>query len=152
MGNCVASAKSTRLPVVQDRKKSSENRINVVKAILVGSSGVGKSSLLRRLVDEPFDPSLITTIGVDFKVGLTVSLQLSWRVTFLLCPAIINDLSFLHCSLPHCFCTRAVNLHSYPLLGLSGDYHEETRPRIGDGLQSTNLGHRWTGQLTLLYR
>lgn len=38
------------------------------KIILVGESGVGKTSLLNRLVNEPFNDNYLTTIGVDFKI------------------------------------------------------------------------------------
>ncbi len=38
------------------------------KIILVGESGVGKTSLLNRLVNETFNDSHLTTIGVDFKI------------------------------------------------------------------------------------
>lgn len=38
------------------------------KIVLVGDSGVGKSSLLARLADDAFSTSHISTIGVDFKV------------------------------------------------------------------------------------
>lgn len=35
--------------------------------VLVGSSGVGKSSLLVRFVDDQFKGDLLATIGVDFR-------------------------------------------------------------------------------------
>jgi len=38
-----------------------------VKLMMVGDSGVGKTSLLHRFVDEKFDPQFIATIGIDFK-------------------------------------------------------------------------------------
>jgi Ras-related protein Rab-1A len=38
-----------------------------VKAIIVGDSGVGKSSLLYRYTDNEWNPFYIATIGVDFK-------------------------------------------------------------------------------------
>nr|XP_030112261.3 ras-related protein Rab-8B isoform X2 [Taeniopygia guttata] len=38
-----------------------------LKLLLVGDSGVGKSSLLRRFMDGAFDPRLTPTVGVDFK-------------------------------------------------------------------------------------
>jgi small GTP-binding protein len=38
----------------------------VLKLLLLGDSGVGKSSLLRRLVEQKYDERLPSTIGVDF--------------------------------------------------------------------------------------
>ncbi|XP_065186356.1 ras-related protein Rab-18-like [Sycon ciliatum] len=39
-----------------------------LKILIIGDSGVGKSSLLLRFTDDRFDPEQSTTIGVDFKV------------------------------------------------------------------------------------
>ncbi|XP_039553216.1 ras-related protein Rab-18-B-like isoform X1 [Passer montanus] len=39
-----------------------------LKLLLVGDSGVGKSSLLRRFTDGAFEPHLTPTVGIDFKV------------------------------------------------------------------------------------
>lgn len=41
---------------------------SIYKLLLVGDSGVGKSCLLLRFVDDKFSPSFITTIGIDFKI------------------------------------------------------------------------------------
>ncbi|KAJ3309985.1 GTP-binding protein [Boothiomyces sp. JEL0838] len=41
---------------------------HVVKVLLIGDSGVGKSCLLMRFCNDEFTPSFITTIGIDFKV------------------------------------------------------------------------------------
>jgi len=40
----------------------------VVKLLLIGDSGVGKSCLLMRYCEDSFFESFITTIGIDFKV------------------------------------------------------------------------------------
>eukprot|EP01006_Ploeotia_vitrea_P053171 TRINITY_DN67760_c7_g3_i4.p1 TRINITY_DN67760_c7_g3~~TRINITY_DN67760_c7_g3_i4.p1 ORF type:complete len:265 (+),score=134.56 TRINITY_DN67760_c7_g3_i4:68-796(+) len=40
----------------------------LVKVILVGDSGVGKSCLLKRYMGEEFDQEYVSTIGVDFEI------------------------------------------------------------------------------------
>jgi Ras-related protein Rab-1A len=39
----------------------------LVKLVIIGNSGVGKSSILFRFTDDTFSESYLTTIGVDFK-------------------------------------------------------------------------------------
>jgi Ras-related protein Rab-8A len=40
----------------------------LIKLLLIGDSGVGKSCILLRFSDDSFTPSFITTIGIDFKI------------------------------------------------------------------------------------
>eukprot|EP00727_Mastigamoeba_balamuthi_P011974 m51a1_g74 putative rab gtpase (217) ;mRNA; f:238126-239268 len=47
---------------------------HLIKLLLIGDSGVGKSCLLLRFSDDSFTPSFITTIGIDFKIR-TVELE-----------------------------------------------------------------------------
>ncbi|KAK6102513.1 Ras-related protein Rab-18-B [Brugia pahangi] len=42
--------------------------ITTLKILIIGESGVGKSSLMLRFVDDTFDPEIAATIGVDFRV------------------------------------------------------------------------------------
>jgi len=46
----------------------------LIKLLLIGDSGVGKSCLLLRFCDDSFTPSFIATIGIDFKIR-TIELE-----------------------------------------------------------------------------
>ena len=54
----------------------------LVKILLLGNSSVGKTCLLMRFCEDTFEPSFITTIGIDFKIrtveieGRRVKLQI----------------------------------------------------------------------------
>ncbi|KAJ5326422.1 Small GTPase superfamily [Penicillium brevicompactum] len=54
----------------------------LIKLLLIGDSGVGKSCCLLRFSEDSFTPSFITTIGIDFKIrtieldGKRVKLQI----------------------------------------------------------------------------
>jgi len=45
-----------------------ENCMTTLKILAIGDSGVGKSSLISRFVDDKFDPEMSATIGVDFRI------------------------------------------------------------------------------------
>lgn len=38
------------------------------KFLLIGDSGVGKTCIIYRFVENKFDSSFVTTIGIDFKI------------------------------------------------------------------------------------
>jgi len=46
---------------------SEDEILTTLKILIVGESGVGKSSLLLRFTDDKFDQQMAATIGVDFK-------------------------------------------------------------------------------------
>ena len=46
--------------------------LTTLKLLIIGESGVGKSSLLLRFTDDTFDVEQAATIGVDFKVKTIV--------------------------------------------------------------------------------
>jgi len=62
-------------------KKSELHNLPVLKVLVIGDTGVGKSCLLLRFADDAFTPSFMPTIGIDFRIkemeleGQTVKLQ-----------------------------------------------------------------------------
>ncbi|KAL4630937.1 ras-related protein Rab-18 [Arapaima gigas] len=52
----------------RQRADMDDDVLTTLKILIIGESGVGKSSLLLRFTDDTFDPELAATIGVDFKV------------------------------------------------------------------------------------
>src|SRR3990170_3438983 len=40
----------------------------IIKLLLIGNSGVGKSSILLKFSEDDFTSSFITTIGIDFRI------------------------------------------------------------------------------------
>lgn len=54
----------------------------LVKVIIIGDSGVGKSNILGRFCDDKFSATHMATVGVDFKIktinveGRKIKLQL----------------------------------------------------------------------------
>lgn len=48
--------------------KTSENEFRLLKIVMSGPSGVGKTSLIRSVIGEEYNPSTQSTIAVDFKV------------------------------------------------------------------------------------
>ena len=50
----------------QNNPEKSSNYQYLFKIILIGTAGVGKSSILKRYIENKFDPNYKCTIGVDF--------------------------------------------------------------------------------------
>jgi Ras-related protein Rab-8A len=57
-----------RDPSVVMLKKRNKNDPPVLKILVIGDSGVGKSCLLLRFASDTFQPSYMPTIGIDFRV------------------------------------------------------------------------------------
>ena len=49
-------------------ESSTEEYDHLFKIVIIGDSGVGKSSLMIRFADKIFSDNHVTTIGVDFKI------------------------------------------------------------------------------------
>jgi hypothetical protein len=75
---------------------------DILKIIMVGECGVGKSSLICRLVDNTFSDEPVTSLGMDFKPktvsadGKVLKLQVWVRDFFNLCLLRLLHLSFIH--------------------------------------------------------
>ena len=64
------------------RKYNKENQ-DIMKVITLGEGGVGKTSIIRRYIDNEFDENVLSTIGLNFsfkhielKDGNTITLKL----------------------------------------------------------------------------
>ena len=52
----------------KNKNKKQQPYDQLVKILLLGDSGVGKTCLLTRFAEKKYSPSLVTTAGIDFKV------------------------------------------------------------------------------------
>ncbi|CAN6165475.1 unnamed protein product, partial [Urochloa humidicola] len=80
VGNPQRAARGASMAAPPSRSRGDYDHL--IKLLLIGDSGVGKSCLLLRFSDDTFTTSFITTIGIDFKVrtveldGKRVKLQI----------------------------------------------------------------------------
>ena len=51
----------------EEPKEKTGGGVPVVKLLIIGDSGVGKSCLLSRWLDDTFDTSFVSTLGMDFR-------------------------------------------------------------------------------------
>ncbi|CAI5790087.1 ras-related protein Rab-18-B-like [Podarcis lilfordi] len=65
---CLLPNSLLRLATELAMAREDAGSLPILKLLLVGDSGVGKSSLLLRFTEDQFEPYLNPTIGVDFKV------------------------------------------------------------------------------------
>jgi GTPase SAR1 family protein len=56
--------------------------LTTLKILIIGESGVGKSSLLLRFTDDRFDVELSATIGVDFKGNFSLKGKIFFEQMF----------------------------------------------------------------------
>jgi len=75
----MSESESKKISRKQSRK-TGEGDDELFKLVLVGDSGVGKSSLLIRFADDYYADSFISTIGVDFRIK-TVDIGNGTKVT-----------------------------------------------------------------------
>nr|XP_020760549.1 ras-related protein Rab-22A-like [Odocoileus virginianus texanus] len=62
-GEGLRSGRGGQLLAVRSRVRMDEDVLTTLKILIIGESGVGKSSLLLRFTDDTFDPELAATIG-----------------------------------------------------------------------------------------
>jgi GTPase SAR1 family protein len=59
---------------------SEENYDHLAKILVIGESGVGKSSLIQRYIKKEFEETHLATIAIDFKMKLVKFKQMKIKL------------------------------------------------------------------------
>ena len=77
-------ARDSSKVVMDGSSETFEHFDYMLKALVIGNSAVGKTSMLVRYTDKTFTEAYVSTVGIDFKVktlhrnGKKIKLQVKW--------------------------------------------------------------------------
>ena len=64
---------------------------NVIKLVVIGDIGVGKTSIIRRYVDNDYNPEYKISVQLDFKQKQVLDNFLSLMIVFVCCQVVVGD-------------------------------------------------------------